>query len=159
MGSIILMLNHSFVSLWAGEELFIGSLENLLIVILMVQLLLIRNEAFLIDVSLDIKKKVLLGVSSILLSSLFAILGYYYIDNSIVVIFIGIFLGRLHVLSIFPIIVNSIMKNRIVQLTIFLMIPIVIVEGWFVLRGFAPCRVALPFVALRRVGFRFCFSF
>ena len=30
---------------------------------------------------------------------------------------------------------------------------------WFVLRGFAPCRVALPFVALRRVGFRFCFSF
>ena len=46
------------------------------------------------------------------MSSLFAILGYYYIDNSIVVIFIGIFLGRLHVLSIFPIIVNSIMKNR-----------------------------------------------
>ncbi|NEW60759.1 hypothetical protein GSY74_05635 [Sulfurovum sp. bin170] len=112
IGAIILLLNQSFITLWVGEELFLGSSANLLIVFILIQLLLIRNEAFLIDVSLTIKNKVLLGMSSIILSSLFAIVGYHYIHPSITTIFIGIFLGRLPILFIFPIMVNKIMKNE-----------------------------------------------
>jgi O-antigen/teichoic acid export membrane protein len=112
IGSIILLLNQSFIGLWVGEELFLGSFNNLLIVFIMIQLLLIRNESFIIDVTLNIKKKVLLGLISIVLSSLFAILGYYYIDSSIGAIFIGIAIGRLPIMFMFPIMVNTIMKNK-----------------------------------------------
>jgi len=111
VGSIILLLDQSFVKLWAGEELFIGSYNILLIVLIMVELLLIRNESFIIDVSLDIKKKVLLGLISTALTILFATIGYNYIDNSISIIFIAIFLARLPLLVAFPLMVNRIMKN------------------------------------------------
>ncbi len=112
IGSMILLLNHSFVNLWAGEELFIGSYNNLLIVLLMIELLIIRNESFIIDVSLDIKKKVMLGLTSTILSITFAIIGYKYINSSISTLFIGILLGRLPLLIIFPLLVNKIMKSR-----------------------------------------------
>ncbi len=117
VGSLILILNHTFINLWAGEELFIGSYNNLLIVLLMIELLLIRNESFIIDVSLNIRKKVIFGLISTALSLIFAIVGYLYIDNSISIIFIAIFLGRLPLLFIFPLMVNSIM--RIENLSIF----------------------------------------
>jgi len=112
VGAGILLLNQSFVTLWAGDGLFLGSVNNLFIVLIMIQLLLIRNEAFLIDLSLDIKLKVLLGVASIVLSSLLAVLGYYYIDASISMIFIGIFTGRLLLLFLFPLMVNRMMKSE-----------------------------------------------
>ncbi len=112
VGAGILLLNQSFVTLWAGDGLFLGSVNNLLIVLIMIQLLLIRNEAFLIDLSLDIKVKVLLGVSSITLSSLFSVLGYHYIESSIAMILVGIFIGRLLLLFLFPIMVNRMMKNE-----------------------------------------------
>ena len=111
IGAMTLLLNKSFVFLWAGEELFLGSMINMLLVLIMIQLVLIRNEAFLIDLSLNIKTKVLLGIISVIFSSTFAVVGYLYISNSIISIFIGIFLGRLILLFVFPIITNKMIKN------------------------------------------------
>jgi len=112
VGSIILLLDHSFVNLWAKEELFIGSYNTLLIILIMIELLLIRNESFIIDVSLDIKNKVLLGLLSTTLTILFATIGYNYIDSSVSTIFISILIARLPLLIIFPLMVNRIMKNN-----------------------------------------------
>ncbi len=112
IGTVVLLLNQSFVSLWAGETLFLGSWNNLFIVLLMIELLLVRNEAFIIDISLNIKVKVLLGLGSVVLSSLFAVVGYYIIDNSISMIFMGVFLGRVPLLFFFPMMVNRMMKNK-----------------------------------------------
>ncbi len=78
----------------------------------MIELLIIRNESFIIDISLDIKQKVMLGLTSTILSITFAIIGYKYINSSISTLFIGILLGRLPILIIFPLLVNKIMKSR-----------------------------------------------
>ena len=60
LASLILLWNSSFVALWVGREIFVGHTENLFMVLLMVQLVFIRNDAFIIDVTLNIRKKVIL---------------------------------------------------------------------------------------------------
>jgi O-antigen/teichoic acid export membrane protein len=111
VGTTILLLNQSFVTLWAGEGLFLGSVNNLLIVLIMIELLMIRNEAFLLDISLSIRTKVLMGIASITLSSVLAVVGYS-LGNSISAILIGIFLGRLLILFAFPLMVNRMVKRE-----------------------------------------------
>jgi len=111
IGGIILLFNESFVKLWGESELYLGSINNLLIVLMMIQLVLIRSEAFLIDLSLDIKNKVLLTLVSIILSSFLSILGYLYIYNSVSMIFLGLFLGRFLLLFIFPRLTNDMIKE------------------------------------------------
>lgn len=111
IGSITLCLNKSFIFLWVGEEFYLGNTINILIVLLMIQLVIIRNEAFLIDLSLDIKKKVLLGILSIILSSIFVVCGYLY-TSSIYSIFIGLLLGRMLIAYMFPLITNRMIQNE-----------------------------------------------
>jgi O-antigen/teichoic acid export membrane protein len=114
IAAAMLLLNKSFVFLWAGEKLFLGDLNNILIALLMIQLILIRNEAFLIDLSLNIKSKVMIGFVSVILSVVCSLVGYYYIWNNISSIFIGIFLGRLIMLLLFPYLTNKMIhfQNR-----------------------------------------------
>jgi len=112
IGFFVLSLNKSFVTVWAGENLFLGNQINLIIVLIMLQLMIIRNEAFLIDLNLKIKLKVLLGFASVVLSLLFAVSGYLYIDKSIKIILIGILVGRLPLLIIYPILTNNMIENK-----------------------------------------------
>ncbi len=112
IGIIVLLLNKSFVYLWVGSELFLGWENNLLIVLLMIQLISIRNEAFLIDLSLDLKIKVLLGLGSILLSFTLAIVSYLYISKSIISVLVGILLGRFVLSIAFPFLTNKIIDSR-----------------------------------------------
>lgn len=108
----ILLLNKSFVLLWGGAELYLGDFNNLLITLLMIQLVIIRSEASLIDLSLDIRNKVLITLLSIIVSSSLAILGYYYIEESISSIFIGLFIGRLILFIIFPHLTNNMIHQK-----------------------------------------------
>lgn len=107
----ILLLNKSFVSLWAGSDLFLGNMSNILIAALMIQLLIIRNEAFLIDLSLDIKTKVMIGIATIVMIITFILVIYTYVFNDINSIFMGIFLGRLFMFFSFPIITNKMIRH------------------------------------------------
>jgi len=111
VGTITLILNKSFVLLWANETLYMGDFSNLLIVLIMIQLIMIRNEAFLIDLSLDIKKKVLVGSLSVILSFIFAIIGYIY-SNNIHSIFIGLLIGRMLLMISFPIFTNIMINTK-----------------------------------------------
>ena len=111
VGTMVIILNQSFVSLWAGQELFFGWEINILIVLLMIQLISIRNEAFLIDLSLDIKRKVLLGTLSVLLSLTLAILIYLYVNESISSLLLGILLGRFVLFIMFPYLTNKMIDN------------------------------------------------
>lgn len=106
----ILALNQNFISLWVGEEYFLGDMINILIAISMVQLIMIRYEAQIQDVSLNIKNKVLIGLSSTLFSLLLAVLLYKWMGEKIEWIFIGIIVGRLGLNFIFPLMVNRIAK-------------------------------------------------
>ena len=109
-GALILLLNKSFVTLWGGETLFLGWENNLLIVMLMIQLISIRTESFLIDLTLDLKVKVLLGIVSVVLSLIFSYLLYSYVYESVSSILLGILLGRFLLVFIFPIIINEFIK-------------------------------------------------
>jgi hypothetical protein len=138
IASGMLLLNKSFVFLWVGEELFLGDVNNILIALLMIQIIVIRNEAFLIDLSLNIKTKVMVGLASVALSVIFSVVGYQYIYNDISSIFIGIFLGRLVMLFIFPYLTNNMIQlsnissiNFKLLFTIIIFLSVIISIGYY----------------------------
>lgn len=63
-GSTMLLWNQSFVQLWVGAEYYAGALSNLLIILMVSQFVFIRNDANIIDLTLDLKTKVLFGLLS-----------------------------------------------------------------------------------------------
>lgn len=63
-GSTILLWNYAFVQLWVGKEYYAGLISNLLIILMAAQFVFIRNDANIIDLTLDLKKKVLIGILS-----------------------------------------------------------------------------------------------
>jgi O-antigen/teichoic acid export membrane protein len=107
VGGGVLLFNKAFVGLWVGHEFYLGDKVNLLIVIAFVQLVLLRGEAQVQDLSLNIKRKVLIGILSSFFSVLFAIYFYHYFDNDVSALFIGVILGRLIMSLMFPIMVNT----------------------------------------------------
>ncbi len=50
---MVLLWNRSFVHLWVGNEHYAGELTNFLLVLLAIQLIFIRNEAGILDLTLD----------------------------------------------------------------------------------------------------------
>lgn len=54
--------------MWVGEQYYLGAFANLLIVLMVIQLTLIRNDAFVIDLTLDLRRKVIIGALSATLS-------------------------------------------------------------------------------------------
>ena len=68
IGSIILIWNRSFVSLWVGAEHYAGVWANLLIVLMAVQLIFIRNDTYVIDLTLELREKVVMGVVAVVIS-------------------------------------------------------------------------------------------
>jgi O-antigen/teichoic acid export membrane protein len=67
-GSTILLWNRSFVYLWVGPEHYSGFWANLLVVLMIVQLIFIRNDSYVIDLSLQLRKKVLMAVVAAIIS-------------------------------------------------------------------------------------------
>jgi len=107
LGSVILLWNNSFLTLWVGKEYFIGFAENFMMVLMMVQLVLIRNDAFIIDVTLNIKQKVLLGACSTVVGLFLAYFMVRYCDLGVVGLVVGLMIGRGILTVLFPIMVNK----------------------------------------------------
>lgn len=105
LGAMILLWNRSFLTLWVGNEHYAGTWVNLMLVLIAVQLLLLRNEAYLIDLTLNLRRKVFLGLSAAFtsivlcafLTNIFGILG----------LSAGIFLGRLILMIGYPMITGK----------------------------------------------------
>ena len=109
-GSLV-ALNGAFVKLWVGEVHFMGDTVNLLIVACMAQLMLLRSEGQIQDLTLNIKNKVIYGLASIVLSPLLAVLFYKLGDNKIELLFAGVFIGRLILSITLPLMVNRFIKK------------------------------------------------
>ena len=99
IGTTVLFLNKPFVGLWAGEEYYAGSLVNFLLMLMILQFAIIRNDANLIDLTLDMRNKVLIGVGSTVVSVALGALLISYFTDGIVGLCIGVMVGRL-ILSI-----------------------------------------------------------
>jgi O-antigen/teichoic acid export membrane protein len=63
-GSTMLLWNQSFVQLWVGKEYYAGAISNLLIILMVSQFVFVRNDANIIDLTLDLKTKVWIGLLS-----------------------------------------------------------------------------------------------
>jgi len=71
-GATMILWNADFVRLWIGQEYGIGSIASVLIVLMVTQLVLIRNDSFVLDLTLSLRGKVLLGALSAAVSLVLA---------------------------------------------------------------------------------------
>ncbi len=68
VGATILLWNQSFVRLWVGQEYYAGPIPTLLMMGMVSQFVFIRNDANIIDLTLDLRRKVLIGLLSTMIS-------------------------------------------------------------------------------------------
>jgi len=113
MGAAILLWNRSFLGLWVGADRYAGAIPGLLIVIVAAQFVLIRNDAGIIDLTLDLRRKVLLGALSVVLALVTSGVLVGYFKLGIVGLCIGVIAGRA-VLSIgYPVLVGRFLGLRL----------------------------------------------
>lgn len=95
LGTAVLLWNRSFVQLWVGHIHYSGDLATLMIMLMVVQFVLIRNDANIIDLSLKLRAKVLVGTASAALSIVLAALCVGVLGWGIAGLCLGFMAGRL----------------------------------------------------------------
>lgn len=94
IGGTILLWNEAFVGLWVGPEHYAGDVATLLIILVVSQQLLFRNDANIIDLTLRLGTKVALGLVSAILSVGLAIAFVMTFDDAIVGLLLAFLVGR-----------------------------------------------------------------
>jgi O-antigen/teichoic acid export membrane protein len=110
IGCLVLLLNESFVNVWVGGKQFAGPVENILIVITAMQLVFIRKDASFINLGINIKKKVLLGLVSLI--TCLAMGSIFIPEYGIVGLCVSMLIGRLPLSYSFPKISQSIVREK-----------------------------------------------
>jgi len=95
VGTSAIAWDETFLGLWVGSEHYAGSLATLLIVLMVAQFVLIQNDARVIDLTLDIRQKVLVGLVASGISIAIASVALHVFDGGIVGLCLGFILGRL----------------------------------------------------------------
>ena len=109
-GSTMLLWNRSFVELWVGAEYYAGPLSNLLIIVMVSQFVFIRNDANIIDVTLDLKHKVGWGTISAVLSVGLSILLVGPFKLGIMGLTIGFICGQSIISIGYPVLVGRVLQ-------------------------------------------------
>lgn len=101
-GSCILLWNPLFVHLWVGKDYFAGVIPTFLIIISVAQITLIRNDANVIDLTLNVRTKVLVGVlaEATALSLAALLVGHY--KMGITGVCLGIIAGHSIISLVYP---------------------------------------------------------
>jgi O-antigen/teichoic acid export membrane protein len=133
LGASILIWNRIFITLWVGPEYYSGVLTNLLIVTAAMQLAFIRSDGNIIDLTLRLSQKVLLGFVSVVISVAVAGLLVGYFKLGIPGLCIGIITGRLIISVGYPMLIgrflgvtfssqfNGLLRPAIVTILMFLL--------------------------------------
>jgi O-antigen/teichoic acid export membrane protein len=81
VGTTILLWNQDFVQLWVGKAHYSGNIPTMMIMLMITQFVLIRNDANIIDLSLNLRHKVLIGTLSATLSIVFSavLVGFFHL--------------------------------------------------------------------------------
>lgn len=101
-GATYLVVQESFLDLWVGAEYYPGDTAALLIVVMVLQFALIRNDANIIDLTLELRGKVLLGMLSAALSIGLAVLFITAWDGGITGLVLGFIAGRAIISVAYP---------------------------------------------------------
>ena len=107
---LVLALNGGFVTIWAGEDMFMGQLFNMLLVACFVQVSLTRNSSQIQDAALKIRRRVVVGLISTIVSIALAILGFT-VAGEPYGILIGLLIGRLPMMIIYRLEVDRIVPG------------------------------------------------
>lgn len=93
-GATVLLWVESFLRLWVGARYYPGTGAMLMIMLMVLQFSLIRTDANIIDLTLNLRRKVLLGTLS---AALAVALGWFFLavlDMGIVGLALGFIIGR-----------------------------------------------------------------
>lgn len=93
-GTTIVLWNGSFVPLWVGKQHYAGGIPTLLIMFMVAQFVLIRNDANIIDLTLRLSRKVLMGASSAVMSLIIAVVFVGLFHSGTVGLCAGFIAGR-----------------------------------------------------------------
>jgi len=110
IGAGVLLWNQAFIGLWTKDAYYAGPVANLLIILMVIQFSLIRNDASIIDLTLQVRDKVLFGVASTLIGILISGVLLYYFEAGIIGLCAGIIAGRLLLTIGYPLIVSRTMS-------------------------------------------------
>lgn len=105
VGATILMWNRSFVHLWVPDGQYAGPWNNLLIVLILAQTIFIRTDAYVIDASLKLRKRVLASACTLLLMIAFTVALTPVLG--ITGLCLGILSGRMVQTVAYPLLVDS----------------------------------------------------
>ena len=110
-GATIIVWLPPFLDLWVGAKYDAGTLATVLICVMVAQLALIRVDSNVIDLTLRVRAKVLLGLFSALLGAALGILlaGPFKLDIAGLVT--GFILGRLPLTVAYPILVGRLLER------------------------------------------------
>lgn len=111
IGATILVFNRTFVSMWVGPGFYAGTLADLLIVTAVVQLVFIRNDSAIIDVSLDLRRKVAVGSVAAAASVTTACIGVRFVDPPVVGLSLGLIVGRAILSVSYPRLINQMLGS------------------------------------------------
>jgi O-antigen/teichoic acid export membrane protein len=108
-GATVLVWERSFLGVWVGDQYYPGLTAMLLIVVMVMQLAIIRTDSNIIDLTLKLPAKVLLGLCSVLLSIVLSwlLLGRY--DLGIGGLVAGFILGRLLLTVAYPLMIGRLL--------------------------------------------------
>lgn len=77
-GATVILFNNSFLKAWVGDGFFADNLVNVLLIIMILQDTLIKHDGYIINATLDLKKKVYLSFAS---SIIFIAFGFVFIEK------------------------------------------------------------------------------
>jgi O-antigen/teichoic acid export membrane protein len=117
VGTMVLLWNRPFISLWVGPEHFVGFGQNFLMVLLMTQLIFIRNDAFIVDVTLQIRTKVLWGAFSTVVGLALAFLLGLHLASPIIGVLVGLIGGRLILTILYPMLVGQQLQENLLKIS------------------------------------------
>jgi len=107
LGASIILWNRMFINLWVGADHYAGTLPNLFIVVAAIQLALIRSDGNVIDLTLRVSQKVLLGLLSVAISIAAASIMVGYFKQGIVGLCLGIMAGRMIISIGYPVLISK----------------------------------------------------
>jgi O-antigen/teichoic acid export membrane protein len=109
LGITILLLNASFIRLWVGQEHYAGSFENLMILFVSVQIIFFQIDSFIINVTLNMKKKV---IFSSLASAVTITLAYLLVEKYFIIgLCSSVLIGRFILTIGYPLILKEEMND------------------------------------------------
>jgi O-antigen/teichoic acid export membrane protein len=132
IGATVLLWNEEFLKLWVGEKYYLGAIPNLFIIMVITQFVLIRNDSNFIDLTLRLRKKVILGGVSVTISLLLAAAFIGYLGLGVIGLCLGLMAGRL-ILSIgYPLLVGKFLGESLKDQLVRSIRPATVMAAFFI---------------------------